>query len=505
MMGRENGNQGKLFYYNISLENRIRQDHPLRKIADLIDFDFAYTEVKDTYGNNGNVSVPPPVILKLMLLLFFYNVRSERELMATLPERLDWLWFLGYDLDADIPNHSVLSKARKRWGVDLFRHFFERIVWQCVAAGLVNGKKIFLDSSLVDADASTNSVVDTRNLKHQIRKNYRQLEARLSERDKDSREPGPYSEANKRFISSTDPDAAIVRRGKAKLRYQVHRAVDEANEVITATVTTAGDVNEAHEMLHLAERHQEVTGEEAETVVADSKYGTIDNFLACHDRGLQAHIPDFYQASGRKKRLKIFTEEQFQYDPQANIYRCPAGNILKPKALNKKRQSIDYVAPRKVCAACPLRPQCTKNKAGRSVKRHLRQEELDRMRQMGQSPAARRDIKTRQHLVERSFARGKRFGLKRARWRGLWRMEIQECLICAMQNILVLISRIGSREKAAVCALRAKTRGIALQRTWPRTLSLPGDAALWIFQEAFFNNLENCFFGSARLPQLETL
>jgi transposase len=48
--------------------------------------------------------VAPPVILKLMLLLVLYNVRSERDLMATLPERLDWLWFLGWDLDSEIPD-----------------------------------------------------------------------------------------------------------------------------------------------------------------------------------------------------------------------------------------------------------------------------------------------------------------------------------------------------------------------------------------------------------------
>jgi transposase len=101
-----------------------------------------YGEVKDRYGYNGNVSVAPPVILKLMLLLVLYNVRSERELMATLPERLDWLCFLGWDLDSEIPDHSVLSKARKRWGVELFRKFFERIVWQCVENGLVDGSKL---------------------------------------------------------------------------------------------------------------------------------------------------------------------------------------------------------------------------------------------------------------------------------------------------------------------------------------------------------------------------
>jgi len=79
--------------------------------------------VKETYGTNGNVSVPPPVILKLMLLLILYNVRSERELMRTLPERLDWLWFLGYDLEDEILTHSMLSKARSRCGVETFKSF----------------------------------------------------------------------------------------------------------------------------------------------------------------------------------------------------------------------------------------------------------------------------------------------------------------------------------------------------------------------------------------------
>ncbi len=303
MMGRQKGTQSKLFY-NFCLENRGREDHPLRKTLAIIDFDFIYGEVKDKYGSKGNISVPPPVILKLMLLLISYNVRSERELMNTLPERLDWLWFLGYDLDSDIPNHSVLSKARKRWGVDAFKGFFLRIVWQCVEAGLVDGKKIFMDSSLVDADASTNSVIDTKNLKHRLKKNYKQLEARLEERDESSRTPGPHSTINKRYISSTDPDAAIVRRGKPKLRYQVHRSVDEKNEIITATSATAGDVNEAHEMLNLIDQHKEITEEAVDTVVADSKYGTIENFLACHDRGIQAHMPDLNQTnvSGRATR-----------------------------------------------------------------------------------------------------------------------------------------------------------------------------------------------------------
>ncbi len=92
--------------------------------------------------------------------------------MDTLAERLDWLWFVGLDFDSEIPDHSVLSKARRRWGAAVFKHFFERIVWQCVQAGLVDGRKLFIDASLIEADASSNSVVDMQSLRGRLSKGY---------------------------------------------------------------------------------------------------------------------------------------------------------------------------------------------------------------------------------------------------------------------------------------------------------------------------------------------
>jgi transposase len=444
-----------LFHFGLNIDKRIRANHPLRKINSLIDFDFVYDEVKDFYGYNGKESVPPPVILKLMLLLVLYNVRSERELMQTIPERIDWLWFLGYDLDYEVPDHSVLSKARKKWGVEVFESFFHRIVLQCVEAGLVDGSKIFVDSSLVDANASNNSVIDTKGLKHQLHKNYKKLEARLADGNESTDSSRRYEKKNSRYISSTDPDAAIVNRGKPKLSYQVHRAVDGKNEVITATDAAPGDVNEAHLMLPLLEKHETTTGIKADIVVADSKYGTIDNFIACHDKGIEAHIPDLRQAAlKRTKKRSIFTDDQFLYDPDGDTYRCPAGNLLKRKSLHMQRESSDYGAPKKVCAACELREQCTKNKTGRTVKRHLRQDELNAMREKSRSAKAKQDIKTRQHLMERSFAQATRYEFDRARWRGLWRMRIQEYLTCAVQNIQVLIKQAGMPKKAVAVKVK---------------------------------------------------
>jgi transposase len=479
MMGYEAGFQPKLFYHQINLDQRVPRDHLLRKIERQIDFDFIYSEVKDCYGGNGNVSVPPPVILKMMLLLILYNVRSERELMDTIPLRLDWLWFLGYDLDSEIPDHSVLSKARARWGVEVFRNFFERIVWQCVQAGLVDGRKIFVDSSLVDANASNNSVIDTESLKVQLRENYKKLEARLEETGENSEVSKKDEKKNHRYRSTTDPDAAIVNRGKAKLTYQVHRAVDGRSEVITVTEMTAGDVNEAHVMVPLLEGHHGNTGIQVETVVGDSKYGTIDNFLSCYDMGVEAHIPDLGGFSAKRTgKRKIFPEERFEYDSESDTYRCPGGNLLRPKSLHMGRESRDYAASKKVCRACSLREQCTRNKSGRTVKRHLRQEELNEMREASRSRRAKRDIKVRQHLMERSYARGTRYGYDRARWRGLWRVQIQEYLVSSIQNIDVLL-RYGNPTKRGLWLMaregkRALTGAIRFVLDWTNGLILSG-------------------------------
>jgi transposase len=412
-----------------------------------VDFDFVYDEVDELYGSNGNPSVPPPVILKLMLLLVFYNVRSERELLDTLPERIDWLWFLGYDLDSPAPNHSVLSKARKRWGTEVFRNFFERVVWQCVEAGLVDPRKLFVDASFVDANASMESLVEIRSVKHRVHQSYGEFERRLEEKEPSHRPS--FKKVNAKRVSTTDPDAAVSRDGKPKLAYKVHRAVEGGNEIITETRTTPGDTHESHVLAALLDGHAAHTGKQADTVVADAQYGTVENLLTCHERGVKTHMPHLGQAAQKRNAVRgVFGEDKFSYDAEHDVLVCPAGQPLTRQGLDLKNDSVCYGARQTSCAACPLRPQCTKNKAGRRVRRHVRQDVLDRKHKESSSTAGRRDIRTRQHLMERSFARSKRYGYDRARWRGLWRVEIQELLTCTVQNIQVLVRRMRPRPTA---------------------------------------------------------
>jgi hypothetical protein len=203
---------------------------------------------------------------------------------------------------------------------------------------------------------------------------------------------------------------------------------------------TTGDINEAHRMESLIDTHQDNTGYLAETVVADSKYGTMDNFLECSECGVSAHIPDIKAVLDKTKRNRdIYGHDKFIYHSEADTYACHSGMRLKQRSFDENKQSINYLASDKECSKCQLRSQCTRNKYNRSIRRHLRQEELDQMRAISETAVSKRDIKTIQHLMERSFARGKRYRYDRSRWRGLWSNQVQEYMTAAIQNVEALV------------------------------------------------------------------
>lgn len=433
--------QSQLFNYQVNLERRLRADHPLRRVAQAVDFSFIRAEVAHCYGNNGNESIDPVILLKMMFLLFWDNVPSERELMGVIRERLDYLWFLGYGLDDEVPNHSVLSKARKRWGKDLFEQLFVRTVHQCAAAGLVSGDKLHVDASLIGANASKDSVIKSSpELIAAYKAAYAVAESKL---DEPPRNHPNYEAVNDRMLSTTDPDAGLVRKGSGSSRpaYHHHRAVDDAHGVITAVETTSGAVPENQKLTDLLEQHQQHTGSAVRTVVGDHKYGTADNFIACYEKSILTHLGDAKakQATAGAGRFK---ESNFIYDRTRDCYLCPAGQILKRKRYVKKQRAWEYAPARGLCAHCPLREDCTKSKTGRVVSRHEQHEILEECRAQAHSPAAIRDRRRRQYLIEGSFAdAANNHGFKRARWRRLWRQQIQDYLIAAIQNIRILLAR----------------------------------------------------------------
>ena len=120
----------------VSLENLVPKDNFYRRLEATIDLSFVRDLVKDHHACAGRPSIDPVVFFRLQLVMFFEDVRSERRLMEVAADRLSIRWYLGYDLHESLPDHSSLTRIRERYGLLVFRRFFERIVEECFEAGL---------------------------------------------------------------------------------------------------------------------------------------------------------------------------------------------------------------------------------------------------------------------------------------------------------------------------------------------------------------------------------
>jgi transposase len=116
---------------DLSLEELVPNDNFYRHLQETLDLSFVRQMVEDRYAPSGRPSVDPVVFFKLQIVLFFEGLRSERQLMAVVADRLSIRWYLGYDLYEPLPDHSSLTRIRDRYGLEVFRRFFEEIVQRC--------------------------------------------------------------------------------------------------------------------------------------------------------------------------------------------------------------------------------------------------------------------------------------------------------------------------------------------------------------------------------------
>jgi transposase len=507
MMGPRQQRNSKLFYTDLDIDARVDAGHPLRKIAAVCDFTCVRPAVAALYGQRGNPSLDPTLVLKLLFLLFFENVSSERELLRQLPCRLDWLWFLEMDLDSPIPDHSVLSKARRRWGPKVFAGFFQQILAACVKAGLVDGSRVHVDGSLITADADPDKLKVALHLRGEAL--YDQIEAaealqakagaqasgvpaapapadqdpaaasisRQSPPDPlppalkitpqtSSNTPSPPAApvaspeaspipAGTRYCP-TDPEARLTKKySLTVLGYKDHRVVDERVGIITATLTTHAAVDEASMLMTLLDAHALNTGHIALEPTADKGYGTAENYCRLQERGTTPCIPH----KAVREDPAMFPRSSFVYDPKADTYRCPAGQTLV-----RRGAAVDdryrYQPNAGVCRNCPLKSQCTAGKQ-RIISRQVRQDAIDwadHCLTRGQRKSRMRGRKIR---VEGSFAdAANNHGYKRARWRSCARVTIQNLLIAATQNLRKL-ARYGQPRPAGNAAVLRRAPWIA--------------------------------------------
>ena len=158
MQGEKNYNE-KLFNY-FQLSDRVPHNNFYRQLREQVDFSFLKNEVAPYYGREGQKSIDPKVFFKLILVGYLENLNSDRRIIEHARLRLDILYFIGYDIDEELPWHSTLSRTRQLYGEEVFLQLFKQVLKQCIDKGMVSGKRQAVDSALIKANASLGSLTE---------------------------------------------------------------------------------------------------------------------------------------------------------------------------------------------------------------------------------------------------------------------------------------------------------------------------------------------------------
>lgn len=471
----------------VTLEELVPPDHFYRHLEDTLDLSFVRDLVRDAYAPSGRPSIDPVVFYKLQLILFFEGLRSERQLMRVVADRLSLRWYLGYDLTEPLPDHSSLTRIRERYGLGVFRRFFEAIVEQCISAGLVWGKELYIDATKVAADAALASLQPRFAVEAHLAALFAATEegegdnggddAASAESDDLVRLPvalteaaqgelaahaaqrhdwigqagrpdrtvirGTYRRTADFRVSTTDSDATPtpLGHGRTHLGYQDHYVVDGGRaRIILAALVTPAEVQENQPALDLLWWARFRWKLKPHQVTGDTKYGTTPNIVAIEQQQLRAYFP----LSEVGHRAGKFGDEHFAYDAATDTYACPSGQTLRFLTHCQTTQRRIYAAPAGVCPSCALRAQCTTAQRGRRIGRHHDEAYLDRVRDYHTTEPYAKAMRKRQVWIEPLFAEAKAWhGLRRFRLRRLEKVNGEALLIASGQNLKRLLSRWG--------------------------------------------------------------
>jgi hypothetical protein len=194
------------------------------------------------------------------------------------------------------------------------------------------------------------------------------------------------------------------------------------------------------------------------SVTGDATYGTTENIAAIEKAGIRAYTA----LADQHRRTSLFTIDAFGYDPEGDLYTCPAGETLRRRGHDHRGSYVRYAAKASACNECSLKSKCTKGPKGRWVSRSLEEEYLERVRAYRETEPYRKALRKRAVWIEPLFGEAKEWhGLGRFRLRGLEKVNSEALMIASGQNLKRLVA-FGSRPPrrvAQVAALRRPEAG----------------------------------------------
>jgi transposase len=446
MMGRHSRAESLFYYFRI--EDQVPENHLLRLIDGHVSFDFVRETLRDSYSETGRPSIDPEVLLRILLLGYLYGITSERKLVEELRMHLAWRWFTGLGFDREIPDHSTFSKNRhgRFQESNLFRELFERIVDQCIRAGLVKGENMSVDGSLILANADTDSRIPREQLAEAAKVNYGARKY-LEELEQQNGDGEPVHQQEK--VSTTDPDATYAtKQGRpAELGYFNNYLIDNQSCVIVGVQATSARLSqESAAARDMITRFYERQGRYPESVAADTTYGNGAMLQWLDDRGIKPFIRVKESPNPTKDLYGI---EKFTYLPEQDCYICPEGKPLKYVGINKLNRVHTYHSTAKRCRGCAQKPQCTRGKY-RMINIHVCEGARQKAYELAKTPefaVARRE----RRKVEALFSELKnQIGLRRLRLRRMKFVREQFYLGAVAQNLKRLMRFLSVRPEPVI-------------------------------------------------------
>jgi len=446
----------------IDIESMVPENHLVRKVEKVIDFEFIRELVKDLYSEEkGRPSVDPVVLIKIVFIQFLFGIRSMRQTIKEIEVNLAYRWFLGYGFTEQIPHFSTFGKnyTRRFADNDIFEKIFNQILKDIIQNGLIKEETVFVDSTHIKAYANKRNVHEEM-VKEDTTKYVSELNNEINEeRKREGKKPIEFQTKKKVAISNIDPDCGMFHKGEKEkqLAYSVQTAVDEHGYVVGCK-TTPGNTNDnkgSESFLdELTNEHEEI-----KAVVMDAGYTSpvLSNMLI--EKQVLPVLP-YTRPKGKKvlnpetkEKEFTYTKQYFKYNEEENYYICPWLKKLKYKGVDSLGYR-SYKTSKKDCMNCPYKYKCT-NQDTKEIKRHFLENTKEYVREIRLSDFGKERYPKRKYTVERTFAQAKMSHCLGFTFvRGLKKNHDRNLLVYSVANIKKLalfvyktdqeISRVGS-------------------------------------------------------------
>lgn len=416
----------------IDMDSLVPENHLVRKMEELIDFEFIRDEVKHLYSQDkGRPSIDPVVLFKILFIQYMFGIKSMRQTIREIEVNIAYRWFIGYDFYEKIPNYSTFSKNYERRFVntDIFEKIFLNILNQINNQGLINKESIFIDSTHTKAYANKRKIEEVY-VEESYNKYVDALHQEINEIRKEEGKKPLVTKKVKKIISKTDKECGMFHKGEKErqLAYSTQVACDEQGWII-AQDCYPGNMNDNNTGIQFIEPLLE--DNEINNIVMDAGY--TGNVLI-NEIIKQSKLPIVPYTRPKGKKTDKFRKNDYQYHQDLDYYICPNQKYLTYRGLDSQGFKI-YKSKTKDCKNCPFKHLCT-NQSTKTITRHLLEHTNDIIREIRLSELGKELYPKRKTTIERCFAITKfNHNLGFTFLRGLKKNKDRNFVIFAMYNL----------------------------------------------------------------------